>query len=170
MQQSITFINMKVLSILLSITLAVLTLAGAELAKSSLFQIRLIQDSAQADTEEMIITHSIKDQKRTVQEIVHVQKAPLLDQVAVASASVQKNVITGNPQIEVAFTKEGRKLFAEVTRQNVGRRLAIVVNGCLLASPKIMTEISGGKALISGRFSEQEAAKLAAKINVAVKR
>jgi preprotein translocase subunit SecD len=107
-----------------------LALAAAD-ATSPAFQIRLIQDTAGADTEEMTSTRSTADPNRTVKETVHVQRAALLDHTAVASATVQKDAVTGKPQIEVVFSERGRKLFADITREKVGRRLAMVVDGQL---------------------------------------
>jgi preprotein translocase subunit SecD len=52
-----------------------------------------------------------------------------------------------------------------VTRENVNKRLAIVLGGQLYAAPLLLSEISRGKAQISGSFTEDEANQLAAKIN-----
>jgi preprotein translocase subunit SecD len=160
---------MKTTIQLLAFALVAFGLVAAESTKHP-FHIRLVQDSPGADTEQMTITHPTKDQGRTVDEHLHVQKAPLMDHRAVASAAVEMDVISGRPQIAITFTDKGRETFAEVTRKNVGRRLAIIVDGQLLSAPKIATEIPGGKAAISGNFSKEEAADLASKINAAAKR
>jgi len=55
-----------------------------------------------------------------------------------------------------------------MTRRNVGKRLAIIIDGQVYSAPVIRTEISGGKAEISGNFSEQEAKDLAKKMSEAV--
>ena len=70
----------------------------------------------------------------------------------------------GRPQIEILFTDAGGKRFAEVTREGRGRRLAIIIGGQLYSAPQIMSEIAGGRAEISGSFSEQEARDLAARL------
>jgi SecD/SecF fusion protein len=72
--------------------------------------------------------------------------------------------------IQIVFTADGKKRFAEVTRESVGRRLAIVIDGRLHSAPRIMTAIPGGKAEISGSFSEPEARELAAKITASLTR
>ena len=61
-----------------------------------------------------------------------------------------------------------KQRFAEVTRENIGRRLAIIVDGRICSAPVIQGEISGGKAQITGNFSEKEAKELAAKISFAI--
>ena len=161
---------MKIFIQVLSAFFVAFALVGAEPTKPSLLQIRLVQESAGADTEQMTFTHLTKDEDRKVQEIVHVQKTPLLDQTSVSSAAVQKDPITGAPEINVTLTANGRKLFAEVTRRNIGKRLAIVVDGKLLSVPRIAGEIPGGSLPISARLSEQEINDLAAKINNAAKK
>lgn len=66
------------------------------------------------------------------------------------------------------FSEEGKELFAAITKENINKRLAIVLDGRAYSAPVIRSEINGGKAQITGSFSEQEAAELAAKINEAV--
>ncbi|MCG3150269.1 MAG: Protein translocase subunit SecDF [Verrucomicrobiae bacterium] len=67
----------------------------------------------------------------------------------------------GRPHISMEFNKEGAALFAKVTRVNVGRQLAIVLDGQLQSAPVIQDEILGGRAQISGSFSLAEAQNLA---------
>jgi preprotein translocase subunit SecD len=130
------------------------------------FQMRLALDAPSSDSTEMSVIQ--KTESPTPKEVVYVQNAVLLDQTALKSAKVIKDSL-GNPQIAVTFTESGRKRFAEVTRQSIGRRLAIVIDGQLYSVPKIMMEIPSGKANISGGFSDQEAEELVRKINVALK-
>ena len=142
-----------------------MTLA-AEPAK--LFQIRLVQDSADANAEQMTIIHSTKEKDWTVS--LNVQKQPLLDFRAVASASVENNSITGRPEIMITFSDEGRERFEEVTRKNIGRQLAIIFDGRLLSAPRIAEKIPAGKIAISVNLSAEEAGKLAKKIDRAAKK
>ena len=53
-------------------------------------------------------------------------------------------------------------------KENINKRLAIVLDGHLYSAPVIRSEISGGKAQITGSFTEEEANALAAKINDAI--
>ena len=57
-----------------------------------------------------------------------------------------------------------------ITRDSIGKRLAIVINGQLYSAPKIMMEIPSGTAVISGNFSEQEAKELAGQITDSLKK
>ena len=67
-------------------------------------------------------------------------------------------------EIMIVFSTEGAELWEELTANNVSRNLAIVLDGEVYSYPKIMDKISGGKAMISGNFSENEAEQLAALI------
>lgn len=134
---------------------------------SPTFQLRLVQDARSRDSSEMTIVPPRGSLAPT--EVLHVQNAVLLDETAVKSAKVQTNS-SGHPEIEITFTETGRKRFADVTRESIGKRLAIVINGQLYSAPKIMSEIPGGKATISGDFSKQEAEALVEHINASLTR
>jgi RNA polymerase sigma factor (sigma-70 family) len=127
------------------------------------FQLQLVRDEPGDDTE--AITNNASGSGG---ETLHVQKTPLLDYTAVSSATVTMNASSGAPEINVEFSQEGKELFAAVTRENLNQRVAIVLDGHLYAAPVIRSEISGGKAQITGAFTVDEANALAAKINEAV--
>jgi RNA polymerase sigma factor (sigma-70 family) len=98
-------------------------------------------------------------------EVLQLVKAPLLDAGAIQSVSVVQNESSGEPEINVQFSPEGGELFAATTKENIGKRLAIVLGGHLYMAPVIRSEIPGGQARISGNFSEDQANQLAAYIN-----
>lgn len=62
----------------------------------------------------------------------------------------------GRPAVDFSLTLEGADIFAEITRNNVGRRLAIVLDGRVRSAPVIQTEILGGRGQITGVFSTEE--------------
>jgi hypothetical protein len=132
------------------------------------FQMRLVLDKPSSEAEQMTLVQKWHDTDH--KEVLFVQKTALLDRTDLKSAEVSTNTPTGTPRIDITFTDKGAKRFAEVTRQNIGRRLAIVIDGQLYSAPTINTEISGGTAAISGSFSEQEARELAAKIMESLKK
>ncbi len=70
------------------------------------------------------------------------------------------------PIVGLRFNAEGAKVFGEVTAANVGRRLAIVLDGKVQSAPRIQEAIPGGEAVITGRFTPQEAADLALVLRV----
>ncbi|HYA87242.1 MAG TPA: protein translocase subunit SecD [Nitrospirota bacterium] len=65
------------------------------------------------------------------------------------------------PAVSISFDSEGAKIFDRVTGENVGKQLAIVLDGVVQSAPRIQDRISGGNAQITGNFSHEEAAKLA---------
>ncbi len=72
---------------------------------------------------------------------------------------------TGQPSVEISFNAEGSKIFAQITKDNVGRILAIFLDGQPISTPVIRQEITGGKATISGRFTPKEAKDLVRDLN-----
>jgi SecD/SecF fusion protein len=69
------------------------------------------------------------------------------------------------PYISIQFNDEGAKLFEEITGRNVGKPVAIFVGGNMISSPRVNEKIAGGKAQITGSFSQEEANNLARDLN-----
>ncbi len=65
------------------------------------------------------------------------------------------------PDVNISFDSEGAKIFDRITGENVGRQLAIVLDGVVHSAPRIQDRISGGNAQITGNFTHDEASKLA---------
>jgi SecD/SecF fusion protein len=65
------------------------------------------------------------------------------------------------PEIEFEFDSEGAKRFGEVTRNHIGDRLAIVLDGELETAPVIQSAIEGGRGVITGNFDISEAISIA---------
>lgn len=60
------------------------------------------------------------------------------------------------PEISIVFTKDGAKKIYLLTKENIGKPIAIVIAKHIVSMPKVFSEIMGGKASISGDFSEEE--------------
>ncbi len=65
------------------------------------------------------------------------------------------------PYVSLDFDARGARLFDQITAENVGKRLAIVLDNNVYSAPVIQERISGGKAQISGSFTSEEASDLA---------
>ena len=65
------------------------------------------------------------------------------------------------PIVSLKFNAAGSKKFAEITAANVGKRLAIVLDGKIQSAPRIREAIPSGEAIITGRFDSQTAQDLA---------
>ncbi|MEX0930042.1 MAG: protein translocase subunit SecD [Candidatus Paceibacterota bacterium] len=71
-------------------------------------------------------------------------------------AQLQFNPTTGEPYVSLRFNNEGAELFAEITRENQGRILAIFLDGVPISQPVIRDSITNGEAQISGGFGGSE--------------
>jgi protein-export membrane protein SecD len=81
------------------------------------------------------------------------------------SAAVTVDPVTNVPVVQIAFDDEGGTMFQELTKNNVGKRIAIFVGGQLVSAPVVQQEISGGTAIITGSANFEEAKNLALDLN-----
>ncbi len=73
--------------------------------------------------------------------------------------------LSNEPIVSITFNDEGAKLFEKLTKENVGSQLAIFLDGNMMSSPVINEAIGGGKAIISGSFTPDEARELVRNLN-----
>jgi preprotein translocase subunit SecD len=156
----------KLIALAAACLIAATAFAGS--TNSNVFQMRLVLDAPSADSEQMTLVSKSND-TTTRKEKMSVQKTVLVDQSALKSAKVATDSL-GHPMIDITLTDAGQTKFAEITRQMIGKRLAIIIGGQVYCAPVIRSEISGGKAQISGSFSKEEAKELVKKLNEAVKK
>ena len=83
------------------------------------------------------------------------------EDIASASVRMNENGPVKGPIIEMTFTEVGGEMLRRVTRENIGKILAIVVDGKVLSAPVITSEIGGGKGVITGTFTMDEAKRIA---------
>jgi len=72
---------------------------------------------------------------------------------------------TYQPLVSLQFDDEGAKIFEELTARNIGKPLAIYIDGIPISAPTVQEKISQGNAQISGRFTLEEAKTLARNLN-----
>jgi len=72
---------------------------------------------------------------------------------------------TGEPMVSLQFNAEGSALFEKITKENVGKSVAIFLDGEPISIPTVNEAISGGKAQISGNFTATEAKTLVGRLN-----
>jgi len=89
-----------------------------------------------------------------------VQKPVLLTGDLIQTAEVRISDV-GEPYVSLTFNAQGARIFGQVTEQNVGKRLAIVLDGNVNSAPVIRERIPSGQAQISGGFTADEARDLA---------
>jgi SecD/SecF fusion protein len=101
------------------------------------------------------------------QEKVLLYKEPVLTGEAIKNAFVRFDQSSfGEPVVVLEFNPEGTKKFAQITQNNVGKQLAILLDGKLQSAPLIKEPIPSGEAVITGRFTPQKAADLALVLRV----
>lgn len=69
------------------------------------------------------------------------------------------------PQVALKFDDEGTKLFADLTKNNIGKSIAIYLDGQIISAPTVQAEITNGEAVITGNFSVDEAKNLVKRLN-----
>ncbi|MCL4386882.1 MAG: protein translocase subunit SecD [Patescibacteria group bacterium] len=88
-----------------------------------------------------------------------------LDGSQLESAEVTYDQNTNKPQVSINFKSEGAKIFAELTKKNLNKPLAILLDGTPLTVPTVQSEITNGKAVITGEFTAEEAKKFEIQLN-----
>lgn len=87
-------------------------------------------------------------------------RAPLEGDV-VTDAKDQFNNVTGQPEVSMTMNSEGARRWAALTKANVGKAVAIVLDGVVYSAPRVNQEIDGGESSISGSFTVEETKDLA---------
>lgn len=82
-----------------------------------------------------------------------------------SKAVLNYNQTTFEPEVDLEFNNEGAELFAKITKENVGKPVAIYLDGAAISVPTVREEITGGKAQITGKFTPQEAKTLVTRLN-----
>lgn len=80
-------------------------------------------------------------------------------------ATVDFNNPTSTPQVALEFNDDGKKLFAELTQANVGKPIAIFLDGQPISTPVVQQAITSGNAVITGDFTLQDSKLLAQRLN-----
>lgn len=80
-------------------------------------------------------------------------------------ATVQFSSQDNTPQVSLEFDDAGAKMFEEITGRNVGKPVAIFLDGYAISTPNVNEKITGGKAVIQGNFTVTEARDLVKRLN-----
>jgi SecD/SecF fusion protein len=87
-------------------------------------------------------------------------RAPIEGDV-VTDAKDQFNNVTGSPEVSMTMNSDGARRWAALTKANVGKAIAIVLDGTVYSAPRVNGEISGGQSSISGNFTIEDTKDLA---------
>jgi preprotein translocase subunit SecD len=126
--------------------------------------VTLIGSTAQLDFREEVATPSAE---ATMSALAWMQnyKPTGLTGKDLKDANVQFSQQTSEPVVSLSFTDEGKKKFAEITTRNVGKQVAIFLDGYPLSAPTVNEPILTGDAVISGGFRTEEAQQLSIQLS-----
>jgi SecD/SecF fusion protein len=145
--------------------------AKTQIQKAAYLEFRMVKEDSQSiiDSHEPIppgyellkrVEPQLSGPPQITEVIVKKRAEPGLAGDIVVNAGVTRDTL-GNPEINFTLTHDGGLRFAQVTRDNINQRLAIVLDGELYSAPSIQNAIETGSGVIQGRFTDQEAFGLA---------
>jgi preprotein translocase subunit SecD len=88
-----------------------------------------------------------------------------LDGRYISGAKLSFNPTTGAPEVSISFNEEGAGIFEKITEKNIGKPVAIFLDNNLIEMPTVQQKIIGGQAVISGKFTLNDAKKLVERFN-----
>jgi preprotein translocase subunit SecD len=145
--------------------------AKALIGKTALLEFRLLDERTSVEdalagrlpeTSEVLYQRRVDKETKAERKIPYVvQKRTLLTGAELNRAEVQADPNSpGNWQVAIELNAVGTRVFGEITEQNVGKLLAIILDGNVNSAPRINERIPGGRAVITGQFSIEDARDL----------
>ncbi|HAR54879.1 TPA: protein translocase subunit SecD [Patescibacteria group bacterium] len=131
--------------------------------------IALIGETAELEFREGILDKSIDSSNQVISSDYVAWKDIGLTGAQFARAEAQidqsSSSLVRKPVVAIEFNADGAKIFADATKRNLKKPLAIFLDQNLLSAPTVQDEIKEGKAVISGNFTLEEAKRLAIQLN-----
>jgi SecD/SecF fusion protein len=142
--------------------------AKAAIQRAAFLEFRLVNPTSDQDIKDGIVQPGYEILKRKERmrngqertEEVEVKKRAEMDGSGIKSAMVVRGNL-GEPEIHFTLDAQGAERFAQITRENVHQRLAIILDKELYSAPVIQTPIETGSGQITGQFDNREAFELA---------
>jgi protein-export membrane protein SecD len=135
--------------------------AIAMIGQTPTLDFRLVASDTEALSKELEKASSTEDKQKITDKLF--TYTGLTGRLLKKSA-LEFNQNTGEAMVSLQFNAEGADLFAKITKENVGKKLAIFLDGDLKSMPNIKEEITGGNAVISGGFNTSSGIKEAKKL------
>lgn len=152
--------------------------AVAEIGKTPLLEFKLVDQTALATIEAFESLDTNDAETGTAVDNVTIDTSAAgepyvatgltgryLVSAALEFAGGEGGQLSNEPVVAITFNDEGAQLFEDITRENVGENLAIFLDGELISAPRINQTITGGRAIIIGNFTPEEARDLAQNLN-----
>jgi len=145
--------------------------AKAVIGKTALLEFKLVDDAHSLDDalrgsipQGSHLSYSRRVDRasgRIVETPLLLKETSLMTGENLESASVKLGGRYGDPYIELRFNERGAREFEQITGEHVMKRLAIVLDGVVHSAPEIKERIPGGRAVIEGTFTMEDARDLA---------
>jgi preprotein translocase subunit SecD len=144
--------------------------AKALIGKTAVLEFKLLDEDADLAKalqdgpppgDEILYGRRVDPQTKAETRVPYIVKKPVLltgDLIQTAEVRISE---AGEPYVSVTFNSVGARIFGDLTEQNVGRSLAIVLDGSVHSAPVIRERIPSGQAQISGGFTAESARDLA---------
>lgn len=113
------------------------------------------------DSEFYFLVEKDRETGKIIKRPIILKKEAILTGTYLKNAQVRIDPQFNEPYVWIQFDSRGAKIFEQITAENVGRRLAIVLDEVVRSAPVIREKISGGEAQITGGFTMEEASDLA---------
>ncbi len=130
--------------------------------------VKLENRKGEGDSQEVEMSHILIKTKNAADIGVNLESewiATKLTGKNLKKARLEFDPNTGLPLVGLEFDSEGSQLFAELTKQNIGKLIAIFLDGEAISIPRVNTAILTGQAVIEGNFSLSEAKLLSQRLN-----
>jgi preprotein translocase subunit SecD len=141
------------------------------IGKTARLEFRLVDEQQSVDEalrgkipegDELLYERKVNKQTGEVTRAPYLlRKQVLLTGDALTNAEVRFGSQFNEPYVSIEFDREGARRFERITSENVGKRLAIVLDDTIYSAPVIRERIAGGQAQITGSFTTEEARDLA---------
>jgi protein-export membrane protein SecD len=135
------------------------------IGQTPLLEFRLLKKDLNQELFETQILAASSSPEELKKVIVSGYEAPVLTGGNLKRASLVFDPTSRQPLVSIEFNDEGNKIFEQVTGDNIGKELAIFLDGELISNPVIQQKISGGQAQINGDFTPEEARDLVNNLN-----
>lgn len=127
------------------------------IGQRALLEFRIVQKKYEGQSPEQM-NFEISKKKKVLEKTLLTGK--VIDS-ATATFSSGQDQLSSAPIVEFTLTPEGTDKFAKITKENINKRLAIVLDGRIITAPNIKSEIPDGKGVIEGIESIDEARRIA---------
>ncbi len=127
-------------------------------------EMQTLLDTNEDEIEDVIALTALENQRYVSTELTgkYLEKS----QLQFSQGGIQNGGgLQNQPIIGLSFNREGADLFEQITSENVGKTIAIYLDGLLVSAPRVNTAISGGQAIIEGNFTIEEAKETVGRLN-----